>query len=138
MSSALKQFGVVAAVVGVVLGGIAVIAMNGNRQSPLRVDVLSARRAEPGEQVAITISARSNKGCPSSVVVDFGDGSDRADRAVDRAAPCETPIAQSFDFPHVYSASGVFTVEATVTSTAGETDTAVRTIKVKPLRRPGE
>ena len=133
MSSAFKQLLLVALVVGGVLTAIVVVAIRGANNSPLRVDVLSARRAEPGEALTVTVSARSAKGCPRSVEVDFGDGTDPVTRAV-RTPDCETPIAQSFDFPKTFDTTGLYTVEATVRTTAGELDTAVRTINVKPLR----
>ena len=48
MSSAFKQLLIVALVIGGVLAAIVLVAMRGANNSPLRVDVLSARRAEPG------------------------------------------------------------------------------------------
>lgn len=133
MSSAFKQLLIVALVIGGVLAAIVLVAMRGANNSPLRVDVLSARRAEPGEELTVTVSARSAKGCPRSVAVDFGDGTDPVTRELPDG-DCDTPVSQSFDFPKTFETKGLYTVEATVRTSAGELDTAIRTINVKPLR----
>jgi len=125
----------------VILVGIVVISSTGAQSRTLRADVLSTRRAEPGEPVAVTISTRDTLGSVSGLTVDFGDGHS-VDRGSDEPPTCESAGARvgTFDFEHTYSSEGVFTVRARVRSEGcgapPEERTAVRTIVVKPLRRP--
>lgn len=124
------------------LVAVSVVAARGNDERGLRVDVLSTRRAEPGETLDITVSSRDTFGAVTRVEVDFGDGSAPEIRHDDRGANCRSEFARTelFDFRHTYTGQGVVTVRATVT-TAGcgaptERVEAIRTIDIKPLRRP--
>ena len=125
----------------IVLAVIVILALRGADERGLRVDVLSTRRAEPGEQVDVTISVRDNFGFVKRVEVDFGDGN-RAEPVVqDPSGECRTDFArtENFDFTHVYEGRAPYTVKATVTSggcgSEDEKVEAIRTIDVKPLRR---
>ena len=124
-----------------VLVGITLLAYNGAKSRTLRADVLSTRRAEPGELVAVTVSARDNFGTVSRVLVDFGDGHSADPVNVEPGANCRSEFArtESFDFEHAYERRGVFTVRSRVRTegcgAAPEERTAIRTIDVKPLRR---
>ena len=124
-----------------VLIGITTLSYNGAKSRTLRADVLSTRRAEPGENVAVRISARDNFGTVTRVTVDFGDGHRADPLTVDAATECGSEFArtETFDFDHTYERRGVFTVRSTVrTEGCGaprEERTAIRTIDVKPLRR---
>ena len=124
-----------------ILVGIVVISSMGAKSRTLRADVLSARRAEPGEAVAVTISTRDTLGGVTGVTVDFGDGHS-VDRRADEPPSCQSAAARvgTFDFEHTYTFEGVFTVRARVRSEGcgarPEERTAIRTIVVKPLRRP--
>jgi hypothetical protein len=120
---------------------VVIVSTRGAADRELRADVLSTRRAEPGETVAITISTRDRFGVVTDVDVDFGDG--------EHARPVRRPVtgcnsefahADSFDFHHAYTGiEGAITVRATVVSQGcgapREQVTAIRTIEVKPLRR---
>ena len=122
---------------------VVLISSQGAADRELRADVLSTRRAEPGETVDITISTRDRFGIVTSVEVDFGDGTPKAsDKQVATAQDCRSEFARSdsFDFRHAYDGfTGPVTVRATVVSggcgAPVERVTAVRTIDVKPLRR---
>ena len=124
----------------VVLIVIALISAAGARGHGLRADVLSTRRSEPGEPVAISISVRDNYGVTERVDVDFGDGK-LADPKDIEPTGCRSDFArtETFDYSHTYEVPGVYTVRTTVTSggcnAKVETVTAVRTIEVKKLRR---
>ena len=123
-----------------VLVVIVVLAMGGATRRQLRADVLSTRRAEPGDAVLVTISTRDTFGVVTQVDVDFGDGIS-AEPLRREVAGCASEFAKSasFDFDHTYERDGVFTVRATVVSEGcgapRESTTAIRTIEVKPLRR---
>ena len=123
-----------------VLIGITVLAYRGSQARALRADVLSVRRAEPGENVAITISARDNSGAVADVAVDFGDGHMASPIVADAATACRSDFARTerFDFEHTYERSGVFTVRSVVRSegcgSTPEQRTATRTVEVKALR----
>ncbi|MBW3556051.1 MAG: hypothetical protein KY454_03830 [Actinobacteria bacterium] len=139
MSPTTRQTVAALAAVAVVLVVIAVLAITGNSRRGLRADILSARRAEPGAEIAITVSARDTRGVVTGVEVDFGDGTAPAKLSrggCSGAAP--GPSAESFDFTHRYDFQGVATVTAVVTS--GCTDRrerveVIRTIQIKPVRR---
>ena len=137
MSRSTKQALIGLGAIAVVLVVIAVIAIQGNNAQGLRAQVLSTRRAEPGEKVDITVAASDSSGVVTRVEVDFGDGNSAVSR--DRRLECPTELAYTdrFDFSHTYTERGTFTVRALVVS--GECSAqveqveAVRTIDVKPL-----
>lgn len=141
MSRSTKQAVAGLGVMVALLAGIAFLAMRGNAERGLRADVLSTRRAEPGEAVAVRISARDTLGGVERVEVDFGDGTDPVVEEHDPEVGCGSDFGrtETYDFDHTYVDRGVFTVRATVTSSgcdaAVEEVVAVRTIEVKPLRR---
>lgn len=121
------------------LAGIAALAVDGATRRSLRVDVLTARRAEPGETLPVTVSARDARGVPSRLEVDLGDGHrrviNRPGRSCSASSQADTEL---FDLEHAFEQSGVYTVRATVTSTGcgpPERTTGLWTITVKPLRR---
>ncbi|HEX7169020.1 MAG TPA: hypothetical protein VF230_18725 [Acidimicrobiales bacterium] len=122
-----------------VLVAIVLIAMRGSAENGLRADVLSTRRAEPGEKVDITISTRDDFGVVTGVRVDFGDGN-LADPVRKEPTGCRSEFARAeeFDYTHTYTGEGPFTVRATVTSggcgAPSERVVAIRTISVKPRR----
>lgn len=123
----------------VVLVLIATVSMVSNRETGLRSQIVSPRRAEPGDEVAITVTASDNAGVVRRVAVDFGDGLIGHQDAVAACPPEGRGTSVSRRFDHVYATEGVYTVEATVRSggcgAETETDVALRTITVKPLRR---
>lgn len=139
MSASGKQAVAGLAAIAAVLVAIAVLASAGNARRGLRADILSARRAEPGVEVMITVSTRDTRGVVTGVEVDFGDGTPpgRAGRPnCDGVAA--GPSTEIFDFPHRYDFQGVATVTATVTSGCSdrlEQVEVIRTIQIKPLRR---
>jgi hypothetical protein len=121
----------------VVLVGIAVLAAHGNGAVGLRVDVLSARRTEPGTTETFTISVRDTAGRVQSVHVDFGDGQ-ATDLPVDERS-CVKPLSTKFDVGHAFGFTGFSSVTAKV-ATGGcgakrETVEAIRTIEVRKVRR---
>ena len=143
MSTSSKQAVIGLGAIALVLVVIVLISSRGAADRELRADVLSTRRAEPGETVDITVSTRDRFGIVTSVEVDFGDGQRATPvrRAV-TAADCRSEFARSddFDFRHTYEGFvGPATVRATVVSggcgAPEERVTAIRTIEVKPLRR---
>ena len=141
MSRSSKQALIGFATILALLAGIAVLAARGNDERGLRADVLSTRRAEPGELVDITISARDTFGAVKRIEVDFGDGNSAEPRVKDPGADCRSDFARTekFDYQHTYTGRGPFTVRATVVTggcgAKDETVEAIRTIDVKPLRR---
>lgn len=143
MSRSSKQAIVGLSAIALVLVVIVLISSRGAADRELRADVLSTRRAEPGETVDITVSTRDRFGIVTSVEVDFGDGTPVvADKQAVTAADCRSEFARadSFDFRHTYEGiEGPVTVRAKVVSggcgAPTETVTAIRTIVVKPLRR---
>lgn len=124
-----------------VLIGITLLAYRGSQARTLRADVLSVRRAEPGENVAITISARDNFGAVANVAVDFGDGHVASPIVADAATACRSEFARTerFGFKHTYERSGVFTVRSVVSSegcgATPEQRTATLTVEVGALKR---
>ena len=122
------------------LSAVVITARHGAASRTLRVDVLSARRAEPGETIAIAISARDNSGTPTAAEVDFGDGH-RSTSEIPAGTACKPTDARSekFDFEHTYETAGVYTIKSVVTSggcgAGTERTSAIRTIEVKALRR---
>ena len=138
MSRSSKQAIIGMAVFAAVLTTIAVISSRANSTHGLRVDVLSARRAEPGDPIDVTVSVRDTKGALRSVRIDYGDGSVDTPQ-FGMGASCATPFTQKIDVTHAFEFIGVSTITARVT-TGGcgaerETVEAVRTIEIKPLRR---
>lgn len=142
MSRSSKQAIVGLGAIAAVLVLIVIISSRGAADRELRADVLSTRRAVPGETVDITISTRDRFGIVTFVEVDFGDGTPKAvDKQVVTAADCRSEFARAdnFDFRHTYDGFvGPVTVRATVVSggcgAPEERVTAIRTINVKPLR----
>jgi hypothetical protein len=143
MSKSSKQAIIGLGAIAAVLVTVVILSTRGAESRQLRADVLSTRRAEPGEQIDITVSTRDRFGRVTAVDVDFGDGS-RAQpvRKVVPATACRTEFAASEDFPfsHTYTGfQGAVTVRATVVTggcgAQSEQVTAIRTIEVKPLRR---
>jgi hypothetical protein len=135
ISTAAKQAAVGLAAIALVLFVIAGDAAMSNRRG-LRATVLSAHRAEPGETVTVTVSARDTDGSVQHVHVDFGDDTTSD---VDRAGTCHKgPTTASFDFQHAYRDTADFTVKADVTSggchARTERTSTVRGISVKPLK----
>jgi hypothetical protein len=121
----------------VVLFVIAILATNANHNHGLRVDVLSARRTEPGTVETFTVSVRDTAGKVQSVAVDFGDGPvDHVDFADE---PCKAPMTRTFDLPHKFDFTGYSTVAATVVTGGCGAPTerveAIRTIEVREVRR---
>jgi hypothetical protein len=121
----------------VILVVIAVLAAHGNGVVGLRVDVLSARRTEPGTIETFTISVRDTEGRVQSVHVDFGDGQ-ATDVPVDPQG-CVKPLSTKFDVEHAFDFTGFSTVTARV-ATGGcggkrESVEAIRTIEVRKVRR---
>ena len=141
MSRSTKQALIGFGAILVVLVAVVLIAMSGARERGLRADVLSTRRAQPGEAVDITISVRDNYGAVKRVEVDFGDGRSADPVVRDPSAACRSEFAdtESFDFSHTYTGQGVVTVRATVISggcgAKDERVEAIRSIDIKPLRR---
>lgn len=139
MSASGKQAVVGLAAISAVLVAIAVLASAGNARRGLRADILSARRAEPGVEVMITVSARDTRGVVTRVEIDFGDGTPpgRVGRE-DCTGAAAGPSSENFDFPHRYDFQGAATVTAVVTSGCSdrrEQVEVIRTIQIKPLRR---
>lgn len=134
---ALVELGLFAGMV-VLLAAMAAVAAEGATRRGLRVDVLTARRAEPGEVLPITVSARDDGGVPSRVTVDLGDGHREVITPAATACASSEPQTRSFDLEHAFENSGVYTVRARVTSEGcgrGESKTAIWTVTVKPQRR---
>ncbi|MEA3078052.1 MAG: hypothetical protein QOF60_2960 [Actinomycetota bacterium] len=121
----------------VVLFTIAFVSARANHTHGLRVDVLSARRAEPGDTIPVTISVRDTEGRVEAVRVDFGDG--RVETQAVPNAACATPLSQDVDLTHHFDFTGVSTVTARVTTggcgAATETVEAIRTIEIRRVRR---
>lgn len=139
MSPSGKQAVAGLAAIAAVLVAIAVVASSANARQGLRADILSARRAEPGAEVMVTVSTRDTRGVVTGVEVDFGDGTPPGRvRREDCAVTAVGPSSEDFDFTHRYDFQGVATVTAVVTSGCSdrrETVEVIRTIQIKPLRR---
>lgn len=143
MSRNSKQAIIGLGAIAAVLVIIVLISSRGAADRELRADVLSTRRAEPGETVDITISTRDRFGVVTLVEVDFGDDTPKAvNKRPVTASDCRSEFARAdnFDFRHTYDGFiGPVTVRAVVVSggcgAPEERVTAIRTIDVKPLRR---
>lgn len=134
---AVVELGLFAGIVALLVA-IAALAVDGAARRSLRVDVLTARRAEPGETLPVTVSARDARGIPSRVEVDLGDGHRRVINRPTRPCSASQADTELFDLEHAFEKSGIYTVRATVTSTGcgpPERTTGIWTITVKPLRR---
>jgi hypothetical protein len=121
----------------VVLVVIVVISSRSNREIGLRVQVLSARRTEPGTMEKFSVSVADTKGRVERVKVDFGDG--RVEDVKLQDEQCGEPLVREFVLEHAFEFTGFSTVAATV-ETGGcgadpERVEAIRTIEVKKLRR---
>jgi hypothetical protein len=132
-----RQTAVLLGAIAVVLGIISGIAILGNTRPGARADLLSPRRAEPGELVEFRVSVRDTEGAVGAVAIDFGDGN--VEHLEITAAPeCGGPTTQDFEVAHTYNRAGVFTARATVRTggcgASSETAEAVRTVSVRPLR----
>ncbi|HVM07160.1 MAG TPA: hypothetical protein VM345_01755 [Acidimicrobiales bacterium] len=140
MSRSSKQAIVGLGLMAAFLVGVVVLATRGNEERGLRAQVLSTRRAEPGDTVPITITAVDTFGGVKRVEVDFGDGKDPEVIERDPSADCRSDFARTerFDFERTYNGEGVVNVVATVTTggcgAEDETVEAIRTITIKPLR----
>ena len=120
----------------VVLAAISVIAARSNASHGLRGDVLSPRRAEPGDTVDIVISARDSKGKVTKVEIDFGDGSRLEDVTRSCAGANDAPTTAEFPFRHTYPDEGVFTIRAKIFSGCTDATEQVepeRTLEVKKI-----
>lgn len=140
MSRSSRQAVIGLGAIALVLVGIVVLSSAGASDHGLRADVLSTRRAEPGDTVVITVSARDDFGAVKRVELDFGDGR-TADVIEREPTACRSDFArtESFDYERTYPGQGVLTVRARVTSggcgAPDETVEAIRTIDIRPLRR---
>lgn len=140
MSRSAKQAIVGLGTIVVVLVGIAILAAQGNDERGLRAQVLSTRRAEPGDTVPITVTANDTFGAVKRIEVDFGDGKDPEVIERDPGGDCRSDFAraETFDLERTYTGEGVVNVVATVTSggcgATDETVEAIRTIEIKPVR----
>lgn len=139
MSRSSKQAVVGLTALALVLVAIAVISIRGSDERGLRAQVLSTRRAEPGETVAITVTAADTFGAVKRIEIDFGDGHEGEVIVRDPGASCRSDFAraETFDLSRTYTGQGVVNVRAKVTSggcgAQDETVEAVRTIDIKPL-----
>ena len=140
MSRSVKQAIIGLGALTALLVGIVVLSSTGNDERGLRAQVLSTRRAEPGETVDISVNANDTFGAVKRIELDFGDGHDNEILERDPGVECRSDFARSetFDFSRTYTGQGVVTVKATITSggcgAEEETVEAVRTITIKPLR----
>lgn len=121
----------------VVLGAIVVLSSRSNRETGLRVQVLSGRRAEPSAVEPYSVTVLDTKGKVLSVRVDFGDG--RIEDVDVSDEQCGEPLVRAFEFDHAFEFTGFTTIEAAVETGGCGAETeraeAVRTIEVKALRR---
>jgi hypothetical protein len=121
----------------VVLTVIVVISTRSNREVGLRVQVLSARRTEPGTTEKFSVTVLDTKGRVQRVKVDFGDG--RVEEVPLEGEKCGEPLTREFVLEHAFAFTGFSTVAATV-ETGGcgadpERAEAIRTVEVKKVRR---
>jgi len=140
VSRSSKQAIVGLTAMAVFLAGVAFIASRGNSNRGLRAQVLSTRRAEPGDTVPITVTATDTFGAVKRIEVDFGDGHETEVIERDPGPNCRSDFARAerFDLERTYEGQGVVNVRARVTTggcgAPDETVEAVRTITIKPLR----
>lgn len=137
MSRSAKQTIGLLTALTLVLVAIVVISARSSRETGLRVQVLSGRRAEPGAVEPYSVSVTDTKGRVLSVRVDFGDGRVEEVDVDDEA--CGEPLVREFAFDHAFEFTGFTTIEAVVeTGDCGaerERAEAIRTVEVKALRR---
>jgi len=137
MSRSTKQALIGLGFFAVVLVGIAIVASSANSERGLRVDVLSARRAEPGDVMDVTVSIRDTRGALRSVRVDFGDG--KVDRPALGPQTCQTPLSTEVTTSHAFEFTGYSTITAEVVTGGCDGGTervsAIRTVEIKPIRR---
>jgi hypothetical protein len=120
-----------------VLVAIVVIPSRANRESGLRVQVVSGRRAEPGAVEPYSVTVLDTKGRVLSARIDFGDG--RVEEIDVEDEECGEPLVREFAFDHAFEFTGVTTIEAVV-ETGGcgaerERAEAIRTVEIKAIRR---
>ncbi len=136
MSPSTKQAVIGLSAIVAVLVVIVAISSNANRTKGLRADVLSPRRAQPGDEVAVTISTRDTEGVLRHLEVDFGDGSPVYRQ--DHELPCTRPFTRADDLRHSYPVAGTYTIKAIVrTGGCGareERVEAIRTLVVRTIR----
>jgi hypothetical protein len=137
VSKSSKQTIVLLASFVAVLATIVVISSRSNHDIGLRVQVLSARRTEPGATEKFTVSIRDTKGKVTRVRVDFDDG--RVEDVPLTGESCGTPLVREYTLEHAFEFTGYSTVSATVeTSGCGadpERVEAIRTVEVRKVRR---
>ena len=137
MSRSAKQTLGLLTALTLVLVAIVVISSRSNRETGLRVQVLSGRRAEPAAVNPYSVSVLDTEGQVLSVRVDFGDG--RVEEVNVSDEECGEPLVREFAFDHAFEFTGFTTIEAVV-ETGGcgaerERAEAIRTVEVKALRR---
>lgn len=137
MSRSAKQTVGLLAALTLVLVAIVVISSRSNRETGLRVQVLSGRRAEPAAVNPYSVSVLDTKGRVLSVRVDFGDG--RVEDVDVSDEECGAPLVREFAFDHAFEFTGFTTIEAVVETGGCGAETeraeAIRTVEVKALRR---
>ena len=138
MSRSSRQAIALLGAVIVVLGGIVVLSSRANDRQGLRVQVVSPRRTEPGVVAPYSISVNDTKGRVTAVRVDFGDG--RVEDLPLAGEACGEPLVREFDLEHAFEFTGFSTIAAVVETGGCGADAerveAIRTVEVKPLRRP--
>lgn len=137
MSKSNKQTVVLLASFVVVLIVIVLISSRSNKTVGLRVQVLSARRTEPGTTEKFSVSVADTKGRVVRVKVDFGDGT--VEDVPLEGETCGTPLVREYVLEHAFQFTGFSTVAATVeTEGCGgdpERVEAIRTVEIRKLRR---
>lgn len=137
MSRSSKQTIVLLGTFALVLITIAVISSRSNSTVGLRVQVLSARRTEPGTIEKFSVSVRDTKGKVTRVRVDFGDG--KVENVPLTGETCGVPLVREYTLDHAFAFTGFSTVAATVeTSGCGadpERVEAIRTLEVRKVQR---
>lgn len=137
MSRSTKQtLGLFTALVLVLLT-IVVVSSRASRETGLRVQVLSGRRAEPGAVEPYSVTVSDTLGKVLSVRLDFGDG--RVEEVDVGDEECGAPLVREYQFDHAFDFRGATTIEAVV-ETGGcgakrEKATAIRTVEIRELRR---
>lgn len=137
MSRSAKQTIGLLVALTLVLVAIVIVSSRASRETGLRVQVLSGRRAEPAAVNPYSVSVVDTMGRVLSVRVDFGDG--RVEEVDVSDEECGEPLIREFAFDHAFEFTGFTTIEAVV-ETGGcgaktERAEAIRTVEVKALRR---
>lgn len=137
MSKSNKQTIALLASFLLILVVIVVISSRSNKTVGLRVQVLSARRTEPGTTEKFSVTVADTKGKVVRVKVDFGDGTIE-DVPLD-GETCGTPLVREYVLEHAFQFTGFSTVAATVETDGCGSDPerveAIRTIEVRKVRR---